>query len=46
MLILDDWDIAPLDDAERRELIEIIEERHGGARPRWLLRAPRVCAAE
>ncbi|MBN1630448.1 MAG: IS21-like element helper ATPase IstB [Thermoleophilia bacterium] len=29
VLILDDWGIAPLADAERRELLEIIEERHG-----------------
>jgi DNA replication protein DnaC len=29
VVILDDWGIAPLDDAERRELLEIIEERHG-----------------
>lgn len=29
VLILDDWGIAPLDQAERRELLEIVEERYG-----------------
>lgn len=28
LLVLDDWGIAPLDDADRRELLEILEERH------------------
>lgn len=29
VLILDDWGLVPLNDTERRELMEIIEERHG-----------------
>jgi DNA replication protein DnaC len=28
LLLLDDWGIAPLDDADRRELLEILEDRH------------------
>lgn len=28
LLVLDDWGIAPLDDADRRELLEILEDRH------------------
>ena len=29
VLLLDDWGVAPLTDPERRELLEIVEERHG-----------------
>jgi DNA replication protein DnaC len=29
VLVLDDWGLAPLQDQERRDLLEIIEERHG-----------------
>ena len=29
LLILDDWAIGPLDSAQRGDLMEIIEERHG-----------------
>jgi DNA replication protein DnaC len=28
LLILDDWGLAPLGDAERRDLLEILEDRH------------------
>jgi len=29
LLVLDDWGIAPLADEQRRDLLEIIEDRHG-----------------
>ena len=29
VLVLDDWSLAPLGDRERRDLLEVIEERHG-----------------
>ena len=29
LLILDDWGIAPVGDLERRDLLEVIEDRHG-----------------
>lgn len=29
VLILDDWGIAPLRDQERRDMLEIVEDRHG-----------------
>lgn len=29
VLVLDDWGIAPLRDQERRDMLEIIEDRHG-----------------
>jgi DNA replication protein DnaC len=29
VLVLDDWGLAPLADVERRDLLEIIEDRHG-----------------
>jgi DNA replication protein DnaC len=29
LLILDDWGLAPLTDPERRDLLEVIEDRHG-----------------
>jgi DNA replication protein DnaC len=29
VLILDDWGIAPLKDQERRDMLEILEDRHG-----------------
>ena len=28
LLVLDDWGLAPLDDADRRELLEILEDRY------------------
>lgn len=28
LLVLDDWGLAPMSDADRRELLEILEERH------------------
>lgn len=28
LLVLDDWGLAPLSDADRRELLEILEDRH------------------
>jgi DNA replication protein DnaC len=31
LLILDDWGLAPLTAAERRDLLEILEDRHGRA---------------
>jgi DNA replication protein DnaC len=27
--VLDDWGLAPLRDQERRDLLEILEDRHG-----------------
>ncbi len=29
LLILDDWGLAPLGDLERRDLLEVLEDRHG-----------------
>jgi len=29
LLILDDWSLAPLTDLERRDLLEVLEDRHG-----------------
>jgi DNA replication protein DnaC len=29
VLVIDDWGLAPLKDAERRDLLEILEDRHG-----------------
>lgn len=29
LLVLDDWGLAPLADRERRDLLEVVEERHG-----------------
>jgi DNA replication protein DnaC len=29
VLVLDDWGIAPLRDQERRDMLEIVEDRHG-----------------
>lgn len=29
VLVLDDWGLAPLGDQERRDILELIEERHG-----------------
>lgn len=29
VLVLDDWGIAPLADAQRRDVLEIVEDRHG-----------------
>jgi DNA replication protein DnaC len=28
-IIIDDWGLTPLGDAERRDLLEILEDRHG-----------------
>ena len=30
VLVIDDWGIAPLRDQERRDMLEIVEDRHGG----------------
>ncbi|WP_437296044.1 ATP-binding protein [Sorangium sp. So ce426] len=29
VLVLDDWGLAPLEDQERRDLLEVFEDRHG-----------------
>ena len=29
MLVLDDWGLIPVGDTERRDLLEIIEDRYG-----------------
>lgn len=29
LLVLDDWGLAPLNDEQRRDLLELVEERHG-----------------
>ena len=29
VLVVDDWGLAPLQDAERRQLLEVIEDQHG-----------------
>jgi DNA replication protein DnaC len=29
VLVLDDWGLAPLTDAQRRDILEIVEDRHG-----------------
>ena len=29
MLVLDDWALSPLQDAERRDILEILEDRSG-----------------
>ena len=29
VLVLDDWGIAPITDAQRRDILEIVEDRHG-----------------
>jgi hypothetical protein len=29
VLVLDDWGLAPVSDLERRNLLEVIEDRHG-----------------
>jgi DNA replication protein DnaC len=29
LLILDDWGLAPLNDEQRRDLLELVEDRHG-----------------
>ena len=29
VLVLDDWGVAPLEDQERRDLLEVFEDRHG-----------------
>jgi len=29
LLVIDDWGIAPLGDAERRDVLEVLEDRHG-----------------
>jgi DNA replication protein DnaC len=36
VLMLDDWGLAPLNDANRRDLLEIIEDRHDWSRTRGL----------
>jgi len=29
LIVLDDWDLAPLTDEQRRDLLELLEDRHG-----------------
>lgn len=29
LLVIDDWGLAPLNDAERRDMLELVEDRHG-----------------
>ena len=33
VLVLDDWGLAPLRDQERRDMLEIVEDRHGARAP-------------
>lgn len=40
VLVLDDWGLAPVEDAERRELLEIMEDRHGLGSTIWTSQLP------
>jgi DNA replication protein DnaC len=40
VLVLDDWGLAPLQDAERRDLLEIMEDRHGLRSTIWTSQLP------
>lgn len=31
MLVIDDWGLTPLKDSHRRDILEILEDRHGNA---------------
>ena len=40
VLVLDDWGLAPVEDAERRDLLEIMEDRHGLRSTIWTSQLP------
>ncbi len=40
VLVLDDWGLAPAQDAERRDLLEIMEDRHGLRSTIWTSQLP------
>ena len=40
VLVLDDWGLAPVKDAERRDLLEILEDRHGLRSTIWTSQIP------
>ncbi len=40
VLVLDDWGLAPVKDAERRDLLEIMEDRHGLRSTIWTSQIP------
>jgi DNA replication protein DnaC len=40
VLVLDDWGLVPVSDAERRELLEIMEDRHGLRSTIWTSQIP------
>jgi DNA replication protein DnaC len=40
VLVLDDWGLAPVEDVERRDLLEIMEDRHGLRSTIWTSQLP------
>jgi len=40
VLVLDDWGLAPVEDLERHELLEILEDRHGLRSTIWTSQLP------
>jgi DNA replication protein DnaC len=40
VLVIDDWGLAPLADAERRDLLEIMEDRYGLRSTIWTSQLP------
>ncbi len=40
VLVLDDWGLAPVQDLERRDLLEIMEDRHGLRSTIWTSQLP------
>ena len=40
VLVLDDWGLAPVQDVERRDLLEIMEDRHGLRSTIWTSQLP------
>jgi DNA replication protein DnaC len=40
VLVLDDWGLAPVEDIERRDLLEIMEDRHGLRSTIWTSQLP------
>ena len=40
VLVLDDWGLAPVKDTERRDLLEIMEDRHGLRSTIWTSQIP------
>jgi DNA replication protein DnaC len=40
VLVLDDWGLSPIQDAERRDLLEIMEDRHGLKSTIWTSQIP------